>query len=478
MLAGPPGGLSPPMPPTAVAPEHKERFGQYFTRSAKVANVMSALVTHTHGKALEPSAGAGHLVSALSHARPQLTIDAIEIDPGLAWAPDLDPRTQLRLTRGDFFEATAGLGGSYDVIFGNPPYVAWKDADPQVHRTAASVKEGYSSKANLFHLFIHRCAELLAPGGELIFIVPKEWLFSTSAGPLRRHLSTVGTLTHVIDCGEEVLFDDAAPPSLCIFRFVKHASTNTAPAPADDTAITTPLLWAESFSDAEHHSWKPRVLRALPSGRWFALPDAVADATQGWEPLSDQFSVKVGLVTGADQVFKVEDPARFEPETLNQQVTSRRRLEWFIDVNSYENFSDIPSHTRSYLEEHKDRLLARRIARFDETNWWRYGAVRNVVAMRSSTPRVFASAKSRSDNPFFAVDGAQYFTGAVLGLFQTETAVLSCSELLKVANSTLFRQLADAAFLTTGNKVTFQPATLSDMLVPATRSQYETFSAQ
>ena len=45
-----------------------------------------------------------------------------------------------------------------------------------------------------------------------MLIVPKEWLYSTSAAPLREKMKRDGSLTHIIDIGEERVFDDAMPP--------------------------------------------------------------------------------------------------------------------------------------------------------------------------------------------------------------------------------------------------------------------------
>ena len=63
---------------------------------------------------------------------------------------------------------------------------------------------------------------MLQDDGELIFIVPKEWLYNTSAQFLRDYLCENGDFTHFIDCGEEKLFDDADVPALCIFRYQKN----------------------------------------------------------------------------------------------------------------------------------------------------------------------------------------------------------------------------------------------------------------
>jgi adenine-specific DNA-methyltransferase len=65
-----------------------------------------------------------------------------------------------------------------------------------------------------------------------------------------------------------------------------------------------------------------------------------------------------------------------------------------------------------HLEQFKDRLLARRVARFDENNWWHWGR-RHFV---SDAPRVYVNGKTRNARPFFTHECTHY-DGSVLALF-------------------------------------------------------------
>ena len=72
----------------------------------------------------------------------------------------------------------------FATIIGNPPYVRYQDIDPGTRRLArGSVLDG---RANLYLFFIEKCLRLLEPGGELIFITPRDLLKATSAVPLNR----------------------------------------------------------------------------------------------------------------------------------------------------------------------------------------------------------------------------------------------------------------------------------------------------
>lgn len=108
------------MPKVAGEQTVKERRGQFFTTSTVVQDVMMSLLTHANtAKCLEPSAGAGNLVSALEHAGYR-NIDAIELDNSIKQI------CATNITYDSFFHYMASKKDTYDIIFGNPPYVAWK----------------------------------------------------------------------------------------------------------------------------------------------------------------------------------------------------------------------------------------------------------------------------------------------------------------------------------------------------------------
>lgn len=93
----------------------KERRGQFFTKSADVQEAMASLLTHapSSSRGLEPSAGAGDLVSTLER-HGYADIDAIEFDPSI------EAICETEIERGSFFRYAHGKEGRYDIIFGNP----------------------------------------------------------------------------------------------------------------------------------------------------------------------------------------------------------------------------------------------------------------------------------------------------------------------------------------------------------------------
>ncbi|MCC4119205.1 BREX-1 system adenine-specific DNA-methyltransferase PglX, partial [Aromatoleum toluclasticum] len=91
----------------------------------------------------------------------------------------------------------------------NPPNVRFQDI-PAATR-ALLHDEHFDVRSNLYLIFNEKCLRHLAPGGELIFITPRDFLKVTSAVKLNRLLWASGTITDAIELGDSRVFDDAVP---------------------------------------------------------------------------------------------------------------------------------------------------------------------------------------------------------------------------------------------------------------------------
>jgi adenine-specific DNA-methyltransferase len=136
-----------------------ETFGQVFTPK-DIVNKMFSLMRNK-GNILEPSCGDG----AFSKKR---HCTAIELDERVA------PKNALIM---DFFDFP--LTKKFSTIIGNPPYVKFQDISP---KTLKKIKSHmFDKRTNLNLFFIEKCIKHLKKNGELIFIVPREFMKSTSA---------------------------------------------------------------------------------------------------------------------------------------------------------------------------------------------------------------------------------------------------------------------------------------------------------
>lgn len=318
-------------------------LGQVFTPEAIVDQMLS--LRRNRGRTLEPSAGDG------AFSRRIKDCVAIEIDPRVA------PRGAFM---GDFFAYPSSE--TFDTVIGNPPYVRYQDIKAETKKLLDG--KLFDGRSNLYLFFIEKAVRHLRPGGELIFIVPRDFIKLTAARRLNEFLYTEGTITDFIETGDARIFSDAVP-NCAIFRFERG-----------------------------------RTNRRMTDGRTFSLIDGQLMFLAGRYslPFSDLFLVKVGAVSGADTIFK--HPQGNAEFVCSETIDSGQTRRMFFGVKN------------AHLAKYKEQLLARRIRTFDETNWWQWGRMHHV----SPAPRIYVNQKTRRARPFF-LHPCNDYDGSILAIF-------------------------------------------------------------
>lgn len=320
-------------------------LGQYFTPRCVVERMLR--LRQNQGSVLEPSAGQGAFLRLL-----EKNAVAIEIDATLT----NDPRVVYM----DYFEYP--ITNKFDTIIGNPPYVRFQDISLNT-RTKLPM-ELFDYRSNLYLFFIGKSVEHLNPHGELIFITPRDFLKATSAKKLNEVLFHEGTLTHYIELGDAPVFTNATP-NCAIWRWEKGKKE-----------------------------------RRIVNGSVFQLREGQIYFGQASEStIGDYFDVKVGAVSGADDVFANETRGCTDMvcSTTARDGKTRRMIYNRLD---------------SSLEPYKERLLRRKIRNFNDNNWWQWG---RKYCVREGD-RIYVNGKTRNEKPFFISDKIAY-DGSVLALF-------------------------------------------------------------
>jgi len=323
------------------------QLGQVFT-PPNVVSFMLDLCQNT-GRVLEPSAGDGAFFRKLAAKHADCV--GIEVDPRVA-----PPGAEI----GDFFDYP--LSEQFDSIIGNPPYVRFQDVATATRQKLKS--DLFDGRSNLFLFFIEKCIRHLKPGGELVFIVPREFIKLTAAKKLNAWLYEQGSITHFYETGDVRVFGEHTP-NCAIFRFEKG-----------------------------------RFDRLMADGRRFVEADGQLMFLRDDHCVrfADVFTVKVGAVSGADHIYTHTKGNMEFVYSKTVETGETRRMLYGIK--------------HPHLDKHKAELLERRVRKFDESNWWQWGRAFPI----NELPRIYVNGRTRKAEPFFLHD-CHSFDGSILALF-------------------------------------------------------------
>jgi len=324
-------------------------LGQYFTTNSPLKDKVVEFILNEPTNILEPSAGRGDLVEHVLARYLHISFDMYEIDDTL-------PALIEGIIYCDFL--TCQITKKYKTIIGNPPYVRTK-------------------KGNLYIDFVRKCYGLLEDNGELVFIVPSDFLKLTCASSLLKEMLTNGSITHIYHPHDEKLFDGASI-DVIVFRYCK--------------ANVERVLYNNSY------------LYTYNSNGLITFSEEKLDSTILF---SSCFDIYVGMVSGKDSVYK---------NTIGniEVCTGDGKYERYIYINEYPCDN---KNINAYMLKNKNLLLARRIKKFNNDNWYEWGAPRNVGVITSNMGQecIYIHNLTRKKNISF-VGVVNYFGGNLLML--------------------------------------------------------------
>lgn len=334
--------------------EKKNNLGQFFTTDETLQQKLYEFILNKPKLILEPSMGAGNLISYVLSKSPKVKFDMYEIDAGINF---LNIINKNDIIFGDFLKKK--INKTYDTIIGNPPYVK-------------------TSKGNLYIDFIKKCYNLLNENGELVFIIPSDFFKLTSSSKLLNIMIENGTFTHIYHPHNEKLFENASI-DVIIFRYCKNNKL-------DKTIL---------YNDVKMHINNSDGLITFSE-----------NSNTNTDTFKDYFDIYVGIVSGRDEIYKNDELGNINV------MTGDNTFEKFIMIDKF------PSENikiNKYLLKHKNELLNRRIKKFNENNWFEWGAPRNITTIEENLNKdcIYIHNLTRQKNVAFK-GKVNYFGGNLL----------------------------------------------------------------
>ena len=377
-----------------------KNLGQVYTPE-NIVSVMFNLST-TNGSILEPSAGDGAFTKYIK-CNSDRVITSIEVDSD-------NKRDDFIIM--DFFDYNED--NKYSTIIGNPPYVSYKNIskDTLTKIQNKNYLNSYDNRTNLYLYFIRKCVEHLEDGGEIIMITPREFIKATSSIKLNNFLYDNGSITDWYEYGDNIVFKGYSP-TVVIWRYEKN-----------------------NFS---------RITKTNGGEKKFNLIDGQFSFTNNENNIkfSDLFFVKVGAVSGMDDVFTSDNGNQ---EFVCSYSKKTGKLKKMIFNTKHED-----------LLQYKDILMSRKIKKFNEDNWWQWG--RGLY--ESSSERVYVNCKTRDSKPFFT-NNCKYYDGSVLAIFPKKS--INISKTIDLLNNVDW----DGLGFKVGGRLCFTQKSLENIYLPNT----------
>lgn len=343
----------------------KHALGQYFTTHIELKKKVLEFILNEPANILEPCIGRGDLITFITDKLYSITFDMYEIDATIKLLDDIQ---EDKVIYADFMKQV--IAKTYKTIIGNPPYIRTK-------------------KRNLYIDFTEKCYNLLEDDGELIFIVPADFLKLTSASKLLNKMMENGTFTHIYHPHNEKMFEDASIDVL-IFRYYKNRLK------VKQVLYNDKLLYITNSNGL------------ITFGEENTIASSSDGGASGSIMFQEYFDIYVGLVSGKEEVFKNEELGNIE--VLNGED----KINKYIYINKYPCENE---KVNTHLLHHKKILLDRGIRKFDEYNWFEWGAPRNITTINNNIDKdcIYIYNLTRRPNVAF-LGKVKYFGGGLIML--------------------------------------------------------------
>jgi adenine-specific DNA-methyltransferase len=341
---------------TKIVKDTVHNLGQYFTTHIDLKEKLFSFILNNPKTILEPSIGRGDLVTFITEKCSNVKFDMYEIDTNIKL---LDKIKKEDIIYGDFMKQT--ISKMYNTIIGNPPYVKTKTG-------------------NLYIEFTEKCYNLLDDNGELIFIVPSDFLKLTSASKLLNIMITNGTFTHIFHPHNEKMFEGASI-DVIIFRYCKNILLEKKVIYNNKSLYITNSDGLITFNEEQNTN---SVM------------------------FKEYFDIYVGLVSGKEEIYKNETLGNIE--VLNGE----NKKEKYIYIDEYPCSN---KEINQLLLENKKTLIERGIRKFNEKNWFEWGAPRNIQSINKNIGKdcIYIYNLTRKTNIAF-IGKVGYFGGSLIML--------------------------------------------------------------
>lgn len=194
----------------------------------------------------------------------------------------------------------------FDVVLGNPPYVALQKNAGELGRLYKDADfTTFARTGDVYQLFYERGCELLMPsGGLLAYITSNSWLKAEYGKPTRRYFSDNHTPLRLIELGKDIFESAIVDSSILIARYGKHDETGK--------AVDMDRLSDKDFPPAENFWSAFRPKGEKPWSTLSGIEQSIMDKMKDIGTPLKEWDVKInrGVLTGYNDAFIIDDATK------------------------------------------------------------------------------------------------------------------------------------------------------------------------
>ena len=267
----------------------------------------------------------------------------------------------------------------FDVVMGNPPYVALQKNGGELGRLYQDAGfDTFARTGDVYQLFYERGCQLLMPsGGLLAYITSNSWLKAEYGKSTRRYFSERHTPLRLIELGKDIFESAIVDSSILIVRSGKH----------DDAckAVDMDRLSNKDFPPAENFWEVFRPQGEKPWSTLSAIEQSIMDKMEAaGTPLKEwDVSINYGIKTGYNDAFIIDDAtkrrllaadpksAKIIKPVLRGRDIQRYRAKWanLYLIDTHNGYSSVPTvNIDDYpaIKTHLDRFYPKLKKRQDK----------------------------------------------------------------------------------------------------------------
>jgi hypothetical protein len=315
---------------------------------------------HPTGTLLEPSVGAGNLLTPLDWSNYQIDVYDIE----QSYLDEIVSHPNLVKNLCSFI--TTPIDKMYDNIILNPPFIRIQDIPIDERRVI-----NFSGNFDIYLVFLKKCIQVLSDTGIMVAITPSSFLYNKSSKEFRAFLIKNRLVCRIVDYMDKKVFPSVSV-YCCITVFTKSPKTH--------------LIYQDENISYEN------------------LTDSFFNINPSTDILGNFVSIRNGIATLRDKIF-IHSEKLFEEPCWNRILkVSKNELKWIIypyDCNDKiipeVEFSSNNPLTWNYLKNYETELSKRDKGLKKYETWYAYGRRQGLGF--SMAPTIYISTMGGIDFP-------------------------------------------------------------------------------